>query len=180
MKKSPKVILCATVYIAAIAGLSVVFTVVGEPGNAPGTISSGEVPAYQAPAGQNTNASLTGWTAEPSQGEEHWISPGGSARFIVKRAAAYQEDLEAYAKANVSSIEMERVEELSALACGEIGGRQTYVYAYADFGQKPVQYRKIYIFNTNNRTYGAMGVTENREALEEIGFDSIVAGYQFE
>lgn len=180
MKRSGKVLLCAVIYVAAIAGLSVGFIRIGEPGNAPGTITSAEVPPYQAELPGDAAGTLDGWARETGAGEEHWISPDGASRFIVTRAAAYQKDLEAYAKANVGAIEIEDVEMLSALARGEIGGRETYICEYADLGQEPAEYRKIYIFNTEDRTYGVMGTAASRDALEEIGFDSIVADYQFE
>lgn len=180
MNRGVKGIIGAAVYLAAIAGLSALFITVGPMGTAPGTVRAAQIPAYQPPAAvyREELTDLGRWAADPVQGG--WIAPGGAARFIVTRALAYQKDLAAYAQANVGSIEMGRIQVLSEMAQGTIGGRETYVFEYADLEQDPVQYRKIYLLNTPDHTYGAMGVAQSREVLEQIHFDAIVANYPFQ
>ena len=178
MKKQFKLVFCAAAYLAAIAGLSALFISYGPIGTAPGSTGGGEIPDYHPVSAvyREELSDLNHWTADPGQGG--YLSPDGTARFFVTQALAYQEDLAAYAQSNTGSIEMEKVEVLSGLSRGVIGGRETYVYEYADLGQNPVQYRKIYLFNADGRTYGAMGVSHSREALARIDFDSIVAQYK--
>ncbi len=124
-------------------------------------------------------ASTEGWTLTEQNGEQIFTAPDGDVRLSVKRATAYQKDLAAYAHANVRSVQAENTELFTPLSVGEIGGRETYIFAYADFGFSPTQYRQVYLFNIGRDTYGVMGVAPSREALAGAGFDEIVAGFEF-
>lgn len=179
MKKSVKVTISAVIYVLAIAALSALFILLGPSQNtAP---AADELPAYTAARIENPLYSdVSGWNCEEQNGETRYTAPDGTAYFVVKRAAAYQKDLAEYVRANLRSITAERTEFLSELSVGEITGRETYVFTYADYGIAPTQYRKVYFFNIDGRTYGAMGAAESREALERIDFDAIVADFTYE
>lgn len=178
MKKSVKVTICAVIYVLAIAALSALFILLGPSQNT--SAAADEFPAYTAAQIENPLYSdLSGWAYEAQNGETRYTAPDGTAYFVVKRAAAYQKDLAEYVRANLRSITAERTEFLSELSVGEIAGRETYVFRYADYGIVPTQYRKVYFFNIDGRTYGAMGAAASPEALEQIDFDAIVANYDF-
>lgn len=180
MKKSGKAALCAVIYIAAIAAVSVLFVSIGR--NQSTAAAPEELPIYTAGVlnPEPVYTTVSGWVLSGQNGEQIYTAPDGSVRFIVKRAAAYQKDLAAYAQANVRSIEAEDTAFTIPLSSGEIGGRETYIFAYTDFETTPAQYRRVYFFNAGKHTYGAMGVAESREALATADFDAIVAGFEFE
>lgn len=179
LKKSVKVAICAAIYIAAIAAMSVLFVLVGQ--NQTAAPAPDEFPAYTAAmASEPIYSSLAGWDSSEINGERLYTAPVGDVHFVVKRATAYQKELAAYAQANVRSVRAEETEFLSGLSVGEIGGRETYIFEYADFELQPAQYRKVYFFNIGKHTYGAMGAAGSREMLEQIDFDAIVANFDFE
>lgn len=181
MKKSGKFALCATIYVAAIAAMSVLFVWVGQDLSDTGPAPE-NMPHYTsvAPEEGTRYASTGGWTLTEQNGKQIYTAPDGDTCLVVKRVTAYQKDLAAYAHANVRSVQAENTEVFTPLSVGEIGGRETYIFAYADLGFSPTQYRQVYLFNIGRHTYGAMGVTESREALASAGFDEIVAGFEFE
>lgn len=181
MKKSGKIALCAAIYVAAIAAMSVLFVWAGQD-LSDAAPAPENIPHYTsvAPEEGTRYASTGGWALTEQNGEQIYTAPDGDVRFVIKRATAYQKDLAAYAHANVRSVQAENTEIFIPLCVGEIGGRETYIFAYADLGFSPTQYRQVYLFNIGRHTYGAMGVAESREVLESAGFDEIVAGFEFE
>lgn len=181
MKKSGKVALCAAIYVAAIAAMSVLFVWAGQDLSGAGPAPE-NIPHYTsvAPEEGMHYTSTVGWALTEQNGEQIYTAPDGATCLAVKRATAYQKDLAAYAHANVRSVQAENTEVFTPLAVGEIGGRETYIFAYADFGFSPTQYRQVYLFNIGRHTYGVMGVAPSREALARAGFDEIVAGFEFE
>lgn len=181
MKKSGKIALCAAIYVAAIAAMSVLFVWAGQD-LSDAAPAPENIPHYTsvAPEEGTRYASTGGWALTEQNGEQIYTAPDGDVRFVIKRATAYQKDLAAYAHANVRSVQAENTEIFIPLCLGEIGGRETYIFAYADLGFSPTQYRQVYLFNIGRHTYGAMGVAESREVLESADFDEIVAGFEFE
>lgn len=180
LKKSGKIALCTAIYAAAIAAMSVLFVWAGQ-NRSEAVPAPEDIPGYTAVASEEGGryASTEGWTLAEQNGERIYTAPDGDVRFVVKRATAYQKDLAAYAHANVRSVQDENTEIFTPLSVGEIGDRETYIFAYADLGLSPTQYRQVYLFNIGRHTYGAMGVAKSPEALEDAGFDKIVAGFQF-
>lgn len=177
MKKSGKIALCTSIYAAAIAAMSVLFVWAGQ--NRAETVPVPEnIPGYTAAAPEKgaRYVSAEGWALTELNGEQIYTAPDGDVILAVNRAIAYQKDLAAYAQANVRSVQTEVITPLSV---GEIGNRETYLFTYTDRGTSPVQYRKVYLFNIGLQTWGAMGVAESLEVLENAGFDEIVAGFQF-